>query len=152
MLEKLFFLVSLHEIRHNGWYSTAGGFTLGLVIAAAIALLAVLLFYYVWGSRRSLVTFHYLMTGVVSLVVTLLTNFFVSKYMITEYAKTSGLAEVNPGILGQLSSGTIDMWLFSVNVALLGAVFYFVLSLLLKRWSKCYNIPFGRTKKQRKER
>ena len=143
MLQKLFFLVSLLGLNHAGWYTNANGYTLGLVIAAAVALLACILFYYAWGKVRALTMGHYIVTSLASMAVTLLVVFFTARHQLLAYVSKAGLTEIDPSILSQIKNGTIDMWLFAINSAIWCVVFYFLFSCILKNWSTHYNIPFG---------
>lgn len=147
MLQKLFFLVSLLGLDHAGWYTNDNGYTTGLVIAAVIALVACVLFYYAWGKVRALTMGHYIITILVSMVVTLVTVYFTARHMLLAYVAEAGLTEINPSILSQIKHGTFDMWLFAINSAIWCAVLYFLFSCILKNWSTHYNLPFGNRKR-----
>lgn len=144
MLQKLFFLVSLLGLDHAGWYTNDNGYTIGLVMAAAIALVACIVFYYVWGWMRPILTNgEYILTMIVTTIITLLSVFFTARHMLLAYVADAGLTEINPSILSQIKHGTFDMWLFAINAALWCAVLFFIFSLILKRWSKLSAIPVG---------
>ncbi len=147
MLQKLFFLVSLLGLDHAGWYTNDNGYTMGLVIAAVVALLASVFFYYVWGNMRALTLGHHIITNIVSAIITLFAVFFVARHMLMAYVGEAGLTEINPSILTQIKNGTFDMWLFSINSAIWAIVFFFLFSIVLKNWSSHYNIPFGNRKR-----
>jgi hypothetical protein len=151
MLQKLFFLVDLFNVNHSSWYTNSNGFTTGLILAFAVALIACLFFYYVWGKMRALTMMHYILTGIVNAVVTLLVVFFTARKLLTAYAIEAGLSEIDPSILSQIKNGTFDMWLFAINSAIWGVVFYFLLSIVLKNWSELYSIPFGSIKRIKKQ-
>ena len=147
MLQKLFFLVSLLGLNHAGWYTNNNGYTTGLIIAAAVALIACLFFYYIWGKMRALTLGHYIITAVVSAVIALFVVFFTARHMLMSYVGEAGLTQLDPSILMQIKNGTFDMWLFSINSALWCVVIYFLFSICLKNGSEHYNIPFGNRKR-----
>lgn len=144
MLQKLFFLVSLLGLDHAGWYTNDNGYTIGLVMAATIALVACIVFYYVWGWMRPILTNgEYFLTMIITTIIALLSVFFTARHMLLAYVADAGLTEINPSILSQIKHGTFDMWLFAINSALWCAVLFFIFSLILKRWSKLSAIPVG---------
>lgn len=143
MLQKLFFLVSLLGVNHAGWYTNGNGFTIGLVFAAVISLIAGLLFYYVWGKLKSVTLLHYIITALIAMAATLLVVFFTARHMLLAYVNDAGLTAIDPTIFSQIQHGTFDMWLFAINAAIWCAVFYFLFSCVLKEGSTYYNIPFG---------
>ena len=76
MLQKLFFLVSLLGVNHAGWYTNGNGFTIGLVIAAVISLIAGILFYYVWGKLKSVTRDRIFVPSTVFVAIAKTTNTF----------------------------------------------------------------------------
>ena len=147
MLQKLFFLVSLLGLNHAGWYTNGNGYTLGLCIAAAVALVAVIVFYYIWGKLRPLTEGHYYITGIGAAIVSLGIVFLVARKMLIDYIVAADLTSIDPSLLAQIKTGTFDMWLFATNSAIWCFVIYFIFSIVLKNWSPYFYIPFGRLNK-----
>lgn len=147
MLQKLFFLFSITGVPHAGWYTYGNGYTMGLVIAAIVALVTCVLFYYVWGKIRSLTMGHYIVMIIISVVLTFISVFFTARELIGKFASEYSLDQHNPSVFSEIKSGTVDMWLFSANAAIWCIVFYFLFSCVLKNWSTYYNIPFGNRKR-----
>lgn len=152
MLQKLFFLVSLLGLNHAGWYTNDNGYTIGICIALAIAFVANIIFYYVWGNFKSadLNNGKYVLMGIIATAVTLGVVFFAARKLLVDYVVASDLTSIDPSILSQIKNGTFDMWLFAINSAIWCAVAYFIFSIMLKRWSHYSSIPFEINKRVKK--
>ena len=149
-LQIYFLLLSVFE--NSGdvwipWYTTSGGLTLSLLIALGISLLMVVLFYFVLTLiKPALTNAHYLLMMFVNAVVSFFAVFFVAKSSINKYIVSNGLDEIDPMALSTVSSGTVDMWLVAANSAIYSLLFFFLFSIIIKRWGPYGTnlIPFGK--------
>lgn len=144
------FLVNLlHLGEYDGtcdyalWYESTGSL-LGVILPFASSLVFVLLFYYVWSRFKALNTFHWLVAGFVNLLVTFILNLFIGKVFLADYIVSLGDEYQDLWYNVATWPFTADLWVFATNGIFWALVFFFVLSLILKRWSSIYNIPFGR--------
>jgi hypothetical protein len=137
---------------YGSWY-LQDGFKIGLIEAGIIALVFVILFYYVWAYLKngSLKTYHWVFIGIVNALVTLGVTFLTGRSLLLKYVAANSLETYQPGCSQLITScGAIDLWLFATNSVIWGVVFYFIISIILKRWSIYWNIPFGIKHKNRK--
>lgn len=130
------------------WYANAGA-TIGVLIPLVTSLVFVLLFYYVWSKVKATTAFHWLIMGVLNLIVTFFLNLFMGSSFLANYV----LSLDDPNLLFYVSTWPfpVDLWIFAVNGAIWAILFYFVLSCILKNWSSSYNIPFGKSHKKIKK-
>ena len=150
-MEKIYFLLS-RVFQSSGdvwipWYSTSGGLTLSILITLGISLLFVVLFYFVLTMiKPALTNTHYFLTMFVNAVVCFFAVFFVAKSAIGNYIVSNGLDEIDPMALSTISAGTLDMWLVSANSAIYSLLFFFLFSIIIKRWGPYGTnlIPFGK--------
>ena len=150
-MDKIYFLLTKY-LQNSGdvwapWYTMSGGLTLSILLTLGISLLFVVLFYYVFTLiKPSLTNVHYYLTMLLNAVVCLFVNFFVAKSFIDKYITSNDLSSIDPTALSSVSSGTLDMWLVSANSAIYSLLFFFLLSLILKRWGPYGTnlIPFGK--------
>lgn len=153
----LYFLLKNHIMQqaYGSWY-LQNGLAIGLIEAAIIALLFVVLFYYVLPIKKfklSLRTSHWLLFGFLSAVVTFAVTLFTGRSLILKYITANELEGYQPGCSQLVRSiGAIDLWMFAINSVILGVVIYFIFSVILKRWATISNVPFGSSHKNRKEK
>lgn len=148
-MDFIYFLVSgpsQNEV-YGSWYMDEG-YTLGLIASAIIAIFAIILFYYVWSKIKPVTTFHWFITMGVAAIIAFFVNFFFAKGRIVTYIINNALDQADPTAIQRIEMGTLDMWMFSLNALFLTILFYFLFSLIFKRWSNCYNIPFGISRKK----
>lgn len=155
------FLVNLLHLEEDpsgvlyvGWYDQAGAL-LGALVPVLTSLLAVFLFYYVWGRLGAPKTIHWYLVGCCNALVAFVINLFAGRASLARFVDDKiGLGEVDAasgGVLWiQITSWpfTQDLWFFALNAIIWCVLFYFVFSWILKRWSPVYNIPFGRKYKK----
>lgn len=140
----IYFLVSgpaQNEV-YGSWYMDEGYIT-GLTVSAVIAILSVFLFYYVWSRFKPVTALHWFLTMGAAAIVTFFADFFIAKGRITNYIAFNALDQADPTAFQRVAAGTLDMWMFSLNSLILSLIFFFIFSVILKRWSNSYNIPFG---------
>lgn len=126
------------------WYEGAGQ-TLSLIIPSIVALVFVVLFYYVWSKVKATTTFHWCVMGLLSMIASFFVSLFVARASLVEWIVIE-LGEESDEISTMVATWpyTTDLWIYAVNSMLWCLLFYFVFSVILKRWSPVYNIPFGR--------
>lgn len=137
---------------YGSWY-LQDGFKIGLIEAGIIALVFVILFYYVWAylKKGSLKNHHWVLTGIVNAIVTFGATFLTGRSLLLKYIASNGLETYQPGCSQLITSwGAIDLWLFATNSVIWGVVLFFAFSIILKRWSFYWNIPFGTKHKNHK--
>ncbi len=145
----IYFLVngpSQNEV-YGSWYMDEG-YVLGLVLSIIVAILAVVLFYYLWSKLKPVTALHWFITMGAAAVATFCVNFFIAKGRIVNYISFNALDQADPTAIQRVAAGTLDMWLYSLNSLILAVIFYFIFSVILKRWSNSYNIPFGVSRKK----
>lgn len=150
-MEKLYFLL-LRVFESSGdvwvpWYTTSGGLTLSFLITLGISLLFAVLFYFVLPRiKPALTNLHFYLTMFVNAVVCFFAVFFVAKSSIENYITANGLEEIDPMAINTISTGTVDMWLVSANSAIYSLIFFFLISIIIKRWGPYGTnlIPFGK--------
>ncbi len=150
-MEKLYFLL-MRVFESSGdvwipWYTTSGGLTLSFLITLGISLLFAVLFYFVLTLvKPALTNVHYYLMMLVNAVVCFFTVFFVAKLSIEKYIVDNGLDTIDPMASTTISSGTVDMWLVAANSAIYSLVFFFLFSIIIKRWGPYGTnmIPFGK--------
>lgn len=154
----LFFLLknlTMQQV-YGSWY-LQDGFKLGLFEAALIAFVFVILFYYVFTMPKISLTLgsmtigKWFLMGIINAVVTMAVTFLTGRSLLLKYIAANGLETYQPGC-SQLvtSAGAIDLWLFATNSVILGVIIFFLLSVILKRWSNISVIPFGKKHENRK--
>lgn len=150
------FLVRLLNLYDNDstyiyapWYDGAGAIV-GAIIPIITSLVFTILFYYVWSKLKATTTFHWSLLGVVNAIVAFALNLFIGRASLGNYIIEQG--DEFQDLWYTITSWpfTTDLWIFAINGAAWGLVFYFIYSLILKRWSPVFNIPFG--KKYKKSR
>lgn len=149
-MEKIYFLLSSFLQNQNSvwlpWYAESG-LTLSFLITLGISLLFVVLFYFVLTLiKPALTNVHYYLTMFLNAVVCFFAVFFVAKNMIVKYIRTYNLALSDPLAESTAASGTVDMWLLAANSAIYALVFFFLFSIIIKRWGPHGTnlIPFGK--------
>lgn len=131
------------------WYKTTGA-TIGALIPLVTSLVFVILFYYAWSKVKATTALHWLIMGVVNLIVAFFLNLFMGKSFLANYVYTN-LQDDNLWFYITTWPFPVDLWIFAVNGAIWAILFYFVLSCVLKNWSSSYNIPFGKSHKKIKK-
>ena len=150
-MEKIYFLLS-NVLQTSGdvwipWYATSGGLTLSFLMTLGISLLFVILFYFVLTLiKPALTNVHYYLTMFLNAVVCFFAVFFVAKGMIVKYIVDNDLISIDPLAESVAASGTIDMWLVAANSAIYSVSFFFLFSIIIKRWGPHGTnlIPFGK--------
>lgn len=129
------------------WYAGAGAI-IGAVIPIITSLVFVLLFYYGWSKLKATNTFHWGLMGIVNMIAAFGLNLFVGKASLSNYIYEQG--DEFQSLWYTINSWpfSTDLWIFAINGIIWSLIFYFVFSLLLKRWSPVYNIPFGKKYKK----
>lgn len=149
-----FLLYPLHLEELDGpcyyypWYSGAGA-VLGGIIPLISSLVFVFLFYYVWSKHDATNTLHWCLSGFVNAVVTFLLDLFIGRASLANYIQTV-LGQDYEDLWFNVATWpyTTDIWIFATNGILWALVFFFLLSLVLKRWSPVWNVPFGKKYKK----
>lgn len=134
------------------WYEGTGAI-IGAIVPLLSSLAFVLLFYYVWSRVKATTTLHWLLMGGLNMLVSFALNLFIGKaflsnYLNDMYTATNETDYYNMYLTVSSWPYTTDLWIFAVNGIIWSAVFYFVLSVILKTWSPVYNIPFGKKHKK----
>ncbi|MBQ6763321.1 MAG: hypothetical protein IJP49_11280 [Bacteroidales bacterium] len=150
-MEKIYFLLT-SVLQTSGdiwipWYATSGGLTLSFLMTLGISLLFVILFYFVLTLiKPALTNVHYYLTMFLNAVVCFFAVFFVAKGMIVKYIIDNDLISIDPLAETTAASGTLDMWLVAANSAIYALVFFFLFSIIIKRWGPHGTnlIPFGK--------
>lgn len=146
----LFFGLAQGEL-YQEWYDNSG-LIAAIVISLAVAAIASIVFYYLLSKAKSLTSGHYYVTMLISAILTGGAGWLAAYLMIGKYAEDNMLEQLQPGISATLSSGTLDMFSYSLICVPFGIVAFFIVSIVLKRWSVYYNIPFGRSHRQPKKK
>ena len=135
---------------YASWYEGYGALA-GAIIPLVVSLIFVVVFYYLWSKLRATTTFHWCVAGFVNMIVTFVLNLFIGKAMLAQYVEEFEDSSYDY-IIDTINSfsATLDLWIFALNGIIWAIVFYFIWSVLLKRWSTVYNIPFGKKYKQSK--
>lgn len=134
--------------QYYDWYQNTGA-TIGVLIPLVSSLLFVLLFYYAWSKVKATTTLHWLIMGVLNLMVTFFLNLFMGRAFLANYA--TSLGDDNLWFYITTWPFPVDLWIFAVNGTVWAIIFYFVFSCILKNWSSSYNIPFGKSHKKIKK-
>ena len=161
MLNKLLSVVFLVDIldlasdpiavNYVSWFDGTGT-VLNLIVPFAISLLFVLIFYYLWARFKALTTFNWLMTGLVNVLVGFVATLFMCRASLANFIDSS-LIPLDPSFQTAWDNVvywpfTSEVWMFAVNSILWSLIFFFLLSIVLKRWSIYHNIPFGKKNKK----
>lgn len=146
----LFFGLAQGEL-YQEWYDNSG-LVVAVVISLAVAVLLSLVFYYLFPKMKALTNGHYYVTMLVASLLTGVLGWLTAYLSLSKYAEDNMLEQLQPGISATLSSGTLDMLSYGLICLPFGIVAFFVVSLLLKRWSVYYNIPFGQSHRQPKKK
>lgn len=133
-------------VNYVSWF-TGAGTILNLVIPFIVSLVFVLVFYYLWANFRALTTFHWLLAGLVNLIVGFVVTLFIGRASLANYID-SNLVALDPSFETAWQNVvywpfTTEVWMFALNSIIWSLLFFFLLSWGLKRWSCCNNIPFG---------
>lgn len=150
LMNFLFFGLAQGEL-YQEWYDNSGLIT-AIAISLAVAVVASVIFYYLLSRAKALTNGHYYVTMLISALVTGCAGWMAAYLMIGKYAEDNMLEQLQPGISATLSAGTLDMFSYSLICVPFGIVAFFIVSIILKRWSVYYNIPFGRSHRQPKKR
>lgn len=129
------------------WYDGTGAI-IGAIVPLLSSLAFVLLFYYVWSRVKATTTLHWLLMGGLNMLVSFALNLFIGKASLSNYIYEQGDEFESLCLTVSSWPYTTDLWIFAVNGIIWSAVFYFVLSVILKTWSPVYNIPFGKKHKK----
>ena len=129
------------------WY-TGVGQIIGSIVPFVCSLLFVFVFYYLWSRVKAVNTFHWCMTGFVNIIVTYVVCLLIGRASLANFI--SGLGDEYLDLWFRVTTWpfTTDVWIFALNGVIWAIVFYFILSVLLKRWSPVWNIPFGKRYKK----
>lgn len=130
------------------WYEGAGA-VLGAIIPLISSLVFVILFYYVWSKFRGLTTFHWCIAGFVNMIATFALDLFIGRASLANYILDM-LGEEYQDLWYTVATWPFssDIWFFALNGIIWAMVFYFVLSVALKRWSSVNCVPFGNAHRQ----
>lgn len=129
------------------WYEGAGAI-LGIIIPIITSLMFVVLFYYVWSKYKATNTGHWILAGFVNILVAFFLDLFIGRASLANFI--SELGDEYQDLWYNVATWpfTTDLWVFAVNGAIWCIILYFIFSLILKRWSPVFNIPFGRKYKK----
>lgn len=130
------------------WYDGAGSIV-GALVPVVTSLVFVFLFYFVWSRFRATTTFHWCIAGIVNMIVAFLLNLFIGKASLANYIYEQGDEFQDIWYTVSTWPFSTDLWIFAINGVCWAAVFYFVFSIIFKRWSPVFNIPFGKKMKAR---
>jgi len=134
--------------QYYDWYQNTGA-TMGILLPLVVSLVFVLIFYYAWSKVKATTTLHWLIMGILNLLVTFVLNLFMGRSFLANYV--TSLGDDNLWFYITTWPFPVDLWMFAVNGAIWAIIFYFVLSCILKNWSSSYNIPFGKSHKKIKK-
>lgn len=156
------FLVNLLDLygdpvatNYAAWYETTGAI-LGAFIPAIISLVMVILFYYLFAKVKALTLLHWMLTSFVNILIVFTTVLFVGRAALANWVDTNLVAfddsfqYIYDSVV--FFPFTVDLWIFATNSIVWSLVFFFVWSVILKRWSIYNNIPFGSTNTKVKKR
>lgn len=129
------------------WYDGTGAI-IGAIVPLLSSLVFVFLFYYVWSRVKATTTLHWLLMGGLNMLVSFALNLFIGKASLSNYIFEQGDEFESLRLTVNSWPYSTDLWIFAVNGIIWSAVFYFVLSVILKTWSPVYNIPFGKKHKK----
>lgn len=146
----LFFGLAQGDLYQDWYDNSALIWAVGLSVV--VAALASVIFYYLVSRIKALTNGHYYLTMIISAIVTGGFGWLSSYMLIAKYAEDNMLEQLQPGISATLSSGTLDMFYYGLICIPFGILAFFLVSIVLKRWSTYYNIPFGRTHRQPKKK
>jgi|GEM_PF-1950826 hypothetical protein len=141
------------DMAHSLWYMSNNGFVFGLGISLLIGLIFAVIYYLILGRFTS--SFSHLSHWFVFLAITGITSFFsaffYAKNSIIAYAEHNDYFEDAPEMQAILQSGTQDMWMYATHNLIYAILFYFLFSLLFKRFSlHCSMTPFGKANTRKK--
>ena len=131
------------------WYEGTGAI-IGAIVPLLSSLVFVFLFYYAWSRVKATTTLHWLLMGGLNMLVSFALNLFIGKASLSNYIYEQGDEFESLRLTISTWPYSTDLWIFAVNGIIWSAVFYFVLSVILKTWSPVYNIPFGKKHKKSK--
>lgn len=134
----------------SGWYD-AQAWTVALLVTLTVSVVCCLVFYYAVSRIKALTNGHYFLTMLCAALISGVASYGLAYWLIGKYAEDNMLESIIPGITNTLSSGTVDMILYSIIVFAIGLLMFFLVSLILKNWSPYYNIPFGKKHRQPKK-
>lgn len=92
-------------------------------------------------------TSHWCLTGLVNMLVVFVCDLFIGRASLANYI----LDEVGEGDVYDAVyywPYSTDLWIYAINGIIWAIVFYFLLSIVLKKWSPVFNIPFGKSYKR----
>lgn len=151
MLTNLLFLGLAQGQLYEQWYG-ASGIMAACVVSLCVSVVICVLFYYLLSKVKSLTNGHYCLALAVSALLTGAFCYLTAFLSLQKYAETNMLEQLQPGITAMLSSGTLDMIYYALFCIPVGIVIFFIVSIILKRWSVYYNVPFGKAHRQPKKK
>lgn len=151
MSTNLLFLGLAQGQLYEQWYGSAGILS-AIIVSLCVAVVICIVFYYLLSKVKSLTNGHYILALIVSALLSGAFCYLTAYLSLGKYAEVNMLEQLQPGITAMLSSGTLDMIYYALFSIPVGVVVFFIVSIILKRWSVYYNVPFGRSHRQPKKK